>query len=145
MPFRALGEPPKSSDYLDSEIFHFCGIFTVFSIVVSIYTLTSSSIDRYLAVRFPIKYKPGIHELRTTSLAPDQDRNIVQNSHRSVRRPLIQAKNKSCENLDDYHAVVDLAQCNLFFNCTNLGSNIEIWFHIGCNYGFRHSRRQHGN
>ena len=57
MPFRALGEPPKSSDYLDSEIFHFCGIFTVFSIVVSIYTLTSSSIDRYLAVRFPIKYK----------------------------------------------------------------------------------------
>ena len=57
MPFRALGEPPKSSDYLDAEIFHFCGIFTVFSIVVSIYTLTSSSIDRYLAVRFPIKYK----------------------------------------------------------------------------------------
>ena len=57
MPFRALGEPPKSSDYKDAEIFHFCGIFTVFSIVVSIYTLTSSSIDRYLAVRFPIKYK----------------------------------------------------------------------------------------
>ena len=57
MPFRALGEPPKSSDYQDAEIFHFCGIFTVFSIVVSIYTLTSSSIDRYLAVRFPIKYK----------------------------------------------------------------------------------------
>ena len=83
MPFRALGEPPKSSDYLDSEIFHFCGIFTVFSIVVSIYTLTSSSIDRYLAVRFPIKYKPGIHEPRTTGLASDTNRKIVSILHRS--------------------------------------------------------------
>ena len=107
MPFRALGEPPKSSDYLDSEIFHFCGIFTVFSIVVSIYTLTSSSIDRYLAVRFPIKYKPGIHEPRTIGFAPDQE--IVPNSDRSARGSLIQAKNKSCENLDDYNAFINMA------------------------------------
>ena len=72
MPFRALGEPPKSSDYIDSEIFHFCGIFTVFSIVVSIYTLTSSSIDRYLAVRFPIKYKQGIHGPKLVGPITDQ-------------------------------------------------------------------------
>ena len=139
MPFRALGEPPKSSDYLDAEIFHFCGIFTVFSIVVSIYTLTSSSIDRYLAVRFPIKYKQGIHKQERVYVSDKHNLGNFGNGIRSVCGSLTKAKNEGCKNLDDYHAFINLAQCNLFFNRTNLGSNIEIWIHIGCNHGFRYS------
>ena len=44
MPFRSIGQEPKSEEMLDQTILNVCGIFTVFSIVVSIYTLTSSSI-----------------------------------------------------------------------------------------------------
>lgn len=57
MPFRHIGEIPRSIDSTDQSILNLCGICTVFSIAVSIYTLTASSIDRYLAVKFPIKYK----------------------------------------------------------------------------------------
>ena len=57
MPFREIGEIPRSIDGTDQSILNLCGICTVFSIAVSIYTLTASSIDRYLAVKYPIKYK----------------------------------------------------------------------------------------
>lgn len=41
-----------------------CGFFNIFAFVVSVYTLMASSIDRYLAVRWPIKYKQFVIPVR---------------------------------------------------------------------------------
>ena len=55
---------PTSSEYMDQDTLDMCGFFNVFSFVVSVYTLMASSIDRYLAVRWPIKYKQNVMPVR---------------------------------------------------------------------------------
>ena len=42
MPFRKIGEIPRSIDATDQSVLNLCGICTVFSVAVSIYTLTAS-------------------------------------------------------------------------------------------------------
>ncbi|CBY12125.1 unnamed protein product [Oikopleura dioica] len=57
LPWREYGQVPNSADYFDQRTLDVLGFFNVFSLCISILTLTFSSFDRYLAVRFPMKYK----------------------------------------------------------------------------------------
>jgi len=69
LPFRAEGQIPKATDYFDQSYLDFMGVFTVWSFAVSVYTMGAASIDRYLAVTKPFKYKQRKYLTKKKSIA----------------------------------------------------------------------------
>ncbi|CAG5110623.1 Oidioi.mRNA.OKI2018_I69.chr2.g5006.t1.cds [Oikopleura dioica] len=72
LPWREYGQVPKSADYFNQTTLDVLGFFNIFSLCISILTLTFSSFDRYLAVRFPMKYKnseTGVKVLTIVSIS----------------------------------------------------------------------------
>ena len=59
LPFRIEGQVPHATDYFDQRYLDFMGVFTVWSFALSVYTMGAASIDRFLAVTKPFKYKQG--------------------------------------------------------------------------------------
>ena len=69
LPIRAEGQMPRVTDFFDQGYLNFVGVFTVWSFSVSVLTLGAASIDRYLAVTRPFKYKQGKYLTKKRSIA----------------------------------------------------------------------------
>ena len=69
LPFRMEGQSPLVTDYFDQIYLNVMGFFTVWSFSVSIYTMGAASIDRYLAVTKPFKYKQRKYLTKKRSIA----------------------------------------------------------------------------
>lgn len=57
MPWREIGQSPKPTDYFARGYLDLMGFFTVFPVCISLYTMGVASLDRYLAITKPFKYR----------------------------------------------------------------------------------------
>ena len=58
-----------STDYFKQPLLDACGFFSIFSFVLSVYALMASSVDRFVAVRWPIEYKMRVTPIRRMTVA----------------------------------------------------------------------------
>nr|XP_002131244.1 uncharacterized protein LOC100181694 [Ciona intestinalis] len=68
LPFRSEGQSPHATDYFDQRYLNFMGVFTVMSFSVSIYTMGAASVDRYLAITKPFRYRQGKYLTKKRSI-----------------------------------------------------------------------------
>ncbi|CAK8692309.1 uncharacterized protein LOC143462742 [Clavelina lepadiformis] len=59
LPYRQEGQMPHATDYFNQYYLNFMGFFTVLSFSVSVYTMGAASMDRYLAITRPFRYRQG--------------------------------------------------------------------------------------